>query len=670
MNHRRHTLSTEQPSLRSLADASWHGNGQSRKSARVAFSRAAFLNRAVLFVASVIAIATSSLRAACLPQDAPTAGRPADTVAVAVASTSSTSQSVFLVKGECTAEGLDAILREALLRCYVRTQGRPFVAALPVATAADADAHAPDGGTDALDTNRVDTVEALDAQINAAFLAVPNLREDRAVQLVLGPWVIRPKQPTPNKWWETQVEYTAEEISEATERMRVESSQGASQDEDDSASSSKNLRGLLRSDAKVLALMGKLHAESIAGLVGCVAIAIPESTAPTSSSSQTAPQATQQVGPQAAITSRPLGHPFVPYLGFTPALELIVWIQSLDAMQCALRAEGVDRQKDADSIVADIRAVLLALEAYSLCQLLDERVPRSAPSGASLCASPSWPNDAWELIAAVEKGRKKADRVRAELLRIAAAVAAQLRLPPEVLARLEERLETVADKLPFNVAWNQRIADEIRGRLIYVMAASGSAESKHWDRDRAGDRDVAPDIGGNLVDRMQAPDDIVGGRMAANRATWDVYGYLWSGKDALLPSEQAQLELQRSVVLSQLNTVAAEFGTPRAVVELLTNDLARNLTDQWRPWMHFPVSNEALTEHLLPEVTESMRFALDDLPGSAFSVSDSWRQMNWWGIADCAFAMYATDGRTRHRNQPFPYCRPYFINGVGLMSTR
>jgi hypothetical protein len=79
MNHRRHTLSTEQPSLRSLADAAWHGNGQSRKSARVALSRAAFLNRAVLFVASVIAIATSSLRAACLPQDAPTVGRPADT---------------------------------------------------------------------------------------------------------------------------------------------------------------------------------------------------------------------------------------------------------------------------------------------------------------------------------------------------------------------------------------------------------------------------------------------------------------------------------------------------------------------------------------------------------------------------------------------------------------
>jgi hypothetical protein len=158
--------------------------------------------------------------------------------------------------------------------------------------------------------------------------------------------------------------------------------------------------------------------------------------------------------------------------------------------------------------------------------------------------------------------------------------------------------------------------------------------------------------------------------MAANRATWDVYGYLWSSKDALLPSEQAQLELQRSVVLSQVNTIAAEFGTPRAVVEMLTQDLARKLSDTWRPWMQFPVSDTELSQDILPEIASDLRFALNPLRENEFEVRASWAKLFWRNVADSAFTTELSFRRGRHRNQPFSDCRPYFMNGVGLTSTR
>ena len=576
----------------------------------------------------------------------------------AAATPTTSSPAVFLVTGGYTTEGPDATLRRELLCRYLQARGQPFVAAIPSATSStEVSAAAPASDADGVPAGSSRSFEALDAAIRAAFLVIPSLLEDRSVRLTLGPLVIRPGQPTPGRWWSNQLEFTAAEIVEATDRLGGRDGIADEHTNSAAASQQPNLLQLLGS-APTLAALGRVHHESVAGLLGCSTIATRD-TAPTNN---TVP-APASVRPAAQ-------HPFVPYLGTSSALELVAWIQALDAKQCALRAEGVDRLKDADAIVADIRAVLRALEAHQLRRLLEERVPPSAPSGASLCASPSWPNDAWELVAAVERGRKNAARIRSELLRLAAAVAAEQRLPPEVLARLEERLEVIAAKLPLNLQWNQRLAEDIRERVGEVMDPSGGAQSARTQLALAGNADGALNIGGAVIDGMTGPDDIVGGRMAANRAAWDVYGYLWSGKDALLPSEHAQRESQREAALSEFNAVAAQHGTPPAVAKMLANDLANSLSDPWRPWMQFPVSNEALKERVLPSIRESVAWSLDALRSNEFKVTGEWKVLFWWGVADSSFALEPNSNMVRHRNQPFADCRPYYINGVGLASRR
>ena len=547
----------------------------------------------------------------------------------------------FAVAGKIGPDGADESLRLELLRCYLRGQGKPFLAG-----ALDSSTTAADQGSTTAGHGEVSTA------LYAAFLVCPSLLEDRSVRLKLGPWLIRPGEPNPRAWWTTHVEFSAVEVAEATTRL--------GDDPDSSAASehgTSDLRGLL-GHAQPLAALGEFHAASVAGLLKCSGI-----TGEAGGPAITAASVPASLQPTAQ-------HPFVPYLGTSSALELVAWIQALDAKQCALRAEGVDRLKDADAIVADIRAVLRALEAHRLRRLLEERVPPSAPSGASLCASPSWPNDAWELVAAVERGRKNAARIRSELLRLAAAVAAEQRLPPEVLARLEERLEVIAAKLPLNLQWNQRLAEEIRERVGEVMDPSGGAQSARTQLALAGNADGALNIGGAVIDGMTGPDDIVGGRMAANRAAWDVYGYLWSGKDALLPSEHAQRESQREAALSEFNAVAAQHGTPPAVAKMLANDLADSLSDPWRPWMQFPVSNEALKERVLPSIRESVAWSLDALRSNEFKVTGEWKVLFWWGVADSSFALEPNSNMVRHRNQPFADCRPYYINGAGLASRR
>lgn len=617
----------------------------------ILLSRAAIRLAAVLIV---IAVAAQSLHAAGLDQDSATPAHSKAEVAAAPAP----SPTVIAVQGEYTSQGPDARLRRELLRCYVRTRGLPFVAAIPVEPApADARPALPEGAADESTSARTEAPDTLDAELLAAFLATPSLLEDRSVRLTLGPWLVRPGQPVPQMWWSTYVDFTSAEVAEASERTGVETSNADAPDLGAAAIEHPNLLGLL-GDARTLAVLGKLHKESVAGLLGCSAIASRDALTAASE-----PATAVSVPPPAA-------RPIVPYLGTSSALELVIWIQSLDAEQCALRAEGVDRLKDADAVVADIRAVLRALEARQLLQLLEERVPLSAPSGASLCASPSWPNDAWDLVAAVEKGRKNSERVRSELLRLAAAVAAQHRLPPEVLARLEERLEVVAGKLPLNLQWNQRLAEEIRDRVGDVMDPSGGAPLERLKLGLAGDVDGSLNIGGAVIDGMKEPDDIVGGRVAANRAAWDVYGYLWSGIGALLPSEQAQRDWQREAVLSEFNSAAALRGTPPEVSKMLANDLASSLSDRWRPWMQFPVSNEILNERILPSFAGSVGWSLDALRSNEFRVTGEWKVLFWWGVADESFAMEPNSAMVRHRNQPFPDCRPYYINGVGLSSRR
>jgi hypothetical protein len=587
-----------------------------------------------------------------------------------------------LLEGRVQADGPDDALRQALLRAYTETKGAPFVVGIAApgepardgAAAKERDGGGPQPSAPAADrvqadevgssgengrgTSAGDSLESLKAPIEqileAAFLVTPRLLEDRSVRLELGPWLVHPSRPAPADWWSTTVDFSGAELAAAAESGVKE---GAARTK--SAEWTKALLG--RSAA--LADIGRLHAQS----VGHMRAAREEIAA---DSEAVGVGAAPSAGPPSSAAN-PHRHPFVVHLGTSSALEIVVWIQSLDAAQRSLRAtEGADaleKVKEADRMVADLRALLRALRADGLLRRLDERVPPRADAGASLCASPDWPTDAWELLGAVERGRERLARIRSELLRLAAGVVAMHGLPPEVLERLEERIEMLAAQLPPNLEWTGRIEREVRAHLEDLMdptAAGRIAQAEQFhDFTYEGPYDLRPAvIGGG------PPEDVVGGRMLANRAGWDIYGYLWSGKDALLPSEQLTLAAQHGAILSEFHTIAETYQIADSIRRRIEGDLHSMLAEPWRPWVRFPLEDEAFASEVFVRVREDMEFDLRRLGGES-RLPGNW-YFSWWGVLDRAFTMGPNSWVTRARNQPFFDCVPFYSNGVGLASKR
>ena len=607
--------------------------------------------------------------------------RPAAKAAAAVA---------VLLEGRVQADGPDDALRQALLRAYTETKGAPFVVGIaapgeqtregaagdepdgggpqpsaPVTDRVQADEVGSSGkssgkfsGKDGREGSAVASLESLKAPLDqileAAFLVTPRLLEDRAVRLELGPWLVHPSRPAPAAWWSTTVDFSVAELLAAAERG---AEQGAAR-----TKSPEWTTALLGRSAS-LADIGRLHARS----VGHMRAPREEVAA---DSQAVAAGATPSASPPSS-SGKPHRHPFVVHLGTSSALEIMVWIQSLDAAQRSLRAtEGADaleKVKEADRMVADLRALLRALRADGLLRRLDERVPPRAGGGASLCASPDWPTDAWELLGAVERGRERLARIRSELLRLAAGVVAKHGLPPEVLERLEERMEMLAAQLPPNLEWTGRIEREVREHLEDLMDPTETGRiaqaEKFHDVTYEGPYDLRPAvIGGG------PREDVVGGRMLANRAGWDIYGYLWSGKDALLPSEQSTLAAQHGAILSEFRTIAETYQISDSLRERLGGDLNSMLADPWRPWVRFPLEEEAFVSEVFDRVREDLEFELRGLAGES-RLPRNWH-ISWLGVIDSGFTMGPNSWVTRARNQPFFDCVPFYSNGVGLASKR
>ncbi len=442
-----------------------------------------------------------------------------------------------------------------------------------------------------------ETADHAELEIAALCVVAPSIDDAGDLVLTLGPWIVAQTTDLPTPWWGTSVSIRREAVAEHLSAPVTLPMQDASE------------QSAIRPR-----VVGVIPPEVLATVHGAAVETLMEAGVPS-----------------ARVRAIPELPPL--YLGVASALDIVAGFEARDAVQASHRTAG--EIAEADAIVEDMRAILKALPAPTLLRLLDERVKRGSEERGTLCAHPTWPNEAWELIGVVRSGDARRARVVQEFAQLTARLTMELKLSPTTAAELEDCLGVVAMKLPTGFEWTGSFERSLREHLRAVLDSTGEFTTSLDPRYAA------------LTGPMDKSDQYDGGVARATRAAWEVYGFAWRADNALLPSETKIRDQQRSRVIAEFDAMLHERAIAPERANALHAELAYALYDPWRPWSVFPFGAQDFQADVLPGVREELGNTL-----SGTSDMPEFQNTDIRQALDVALAWRA-NLRARARNQPF-----------------